>query len=146
MSMHIIGFNSAESQRHAIKLGVALQLTNILRDIVEDWQRGRVYLPQTEFKQFGLSEADLDRGIVTNRWRDFMRFQIDRARHIYAEAQPGIDMLHKDGRVAVAAAATFYEAILDDIEAHDYDVFSRRAHVTKWGKLGRIPAIFWRWR
>ena len=147
MSMHITGYESEEAVRYAVKLGVALQLTNILRDVAEDWERGRVYLPEAELAAFGLSEDDIaagvDEGSYDERWRDFMKFQIDRARHIYEEAWPGINMLHKQGRFSIAAAATFYRAILDDIEEHDYDVFSRRAHVSKWGKLRRLPAIWW---
>ncbi|UCG25026.1 MAG: squalene/phytoene synthase family protein [Chloroflexota bacterium] len=143
MSMHIIGYESEEAVRYAIKLGVALQLTNILRDVAEDWERGRLYLPLDELKEFGLSEADLEAGIVDDRWREFMKFQIARARQIYEESWPGIQILDASGRFAIAAAATFYRAILDDIEAHDYDVFTRRAHVGKWGKLRRLPSIWW---
>lgn len=146
MSMHIIGFHSEEAIPYAIRLGVALQITNILRDVAEDWRRGRLYLPQEELAAFGLSEADIARGAVTDRWRDFMRFQIDRNRRLYTEAWPGIGMLSPEGRVAIAAAADFYAAILNDIEAHDYDVFSRRAYVSGWGKIRRVPGLYWRTR
>lgn len=143
MSMHIIGYENQLAVRHAVKLGVALQLTNILRDIAEDWRRGRLYLPQEELQAFGLEERDVAAGRVDDRWRNFMRFQIARARAIYDEARPGIRLLAPKGRFAVSAAATFYRAILDDIEAHDYDVFTRRAYVGAWGKVGRLPAIWW---
>jgi phytoene synthase len=146
MSMHITGFTSQEAIAYAIKLGLALQLTNILRDVAEDWQRGRVYLPQEELRAFGLDEATLADGIVTPHWRDFMRFQIERNRQLYAEAWPGIELLHPDGRFAIAAAADFYRAILDDIEAHDYDVFNRRAYIGTWGKLSRLPRLWWQTR
>jgi phytoene synthase len=146
MSMHIVGFAGPEAISYAVKLGVALQLTNILRDVAEDYRYGRVYLPQGELAAFRLTEADLARGQIDARWREFMRFQIARNRRLYAEAQPGIALLNQDGRFAVAAAAELYRAILDDIEAHDYDVFSRRAHVTTWGKLRRLPGIWWRSR
>lgn len=146
MSMHITGFASQQALPYAIKLGLALQLTNILRDIAEDWQRSRVYLPQNELAAFNLTESDLANGIVTEQWRDFMRFQIERNRQLYAEAWPGIQMLHPDGRFAIAAAADFYRAILNDIEAHDYDVFSRRAHIGKWAKLSRLPRLWWQTR
>ena len=146
MSMHITGFASQEALPYAIKLGLALQLTNILRDVAEDWQRGRIYLPQDELAAFGLEESDLAVGEVTDRWRDFMRFQIERNRQLYAEAWPGIGILHKDGRLAIAAAADFYRAILNDMEAHDYDVFSRRAYIGTWGKLSRLPRLWWQTR
>jgi len=144
MSMHIIGFSGTEAIPYAVKLGVALQITNILRDVGEDWQAGRVYLPLDELAAYGLTESDLAAGRVDDRWRAFMRFQIDRNRRLYAEAWPGIALLDKDGRLAVAAAGELYRAILDDIEAHDYDVFNRRAHVSAWGKLCRLPGICWR--
>jgi phytoene synthase len=146
MSMHIIGFAGEEAIPYAIKLGVALQLTNILRDVGEDWRAGRVYLPLDELIAFGLRQADLERGRVDNRWRALMRFQIARNRRLYAEAWPGIALLSRDGRFAVAAAGTLYRAILDDIEEHDYDVFHRRAHVSTWDKARRLPGIWWRSR
>ena len=144
MSMHIIGFAGEQAIPYAIKLGVALQITNILRDIGEDWRSSRLYLPLEELAAYGLSEADLDRGQVDHRWRSFMRFQIERNRRLYAEANPGIALLNRDGRFAVAAASELYCAILGDIEAHDYEVFNRRAHVNAWGKLRRLPRIWWR--
>jgi phytoene synthase len=144
MSMHIIGFSGSEAIPYAIKLGVALQLTNILRDVGEDWRSGRVYLPAEELAEFGLTETDLAAGRVDDRWCAFMRFQIARNRRLYAEAWPGIALLDRDGRLAVAAAGELYRAILGDIEAHDYDVFTRRAHVSGWGKLRMLPGIWWR--
>lgn len=143
MSMHIIGFAGPEAIPYAVKLGVALQITNILRDVGQDWQLGRVYLPQEELAAFGLSEADLAAGQVDARWQDFMKFQIERNRRLYAEAWPGIALLNREGRFAIAAAAGLYRAILDDIERRYYDVFNHRAHVSGWGKLRRLPGIWW---
>ncbi len=127
-------------------MGVALQLTNILRDVGEDWRSGRLYLPLEELGSFGLSETNVAEGRVDDSWRAFMRFQIARTQALYAEAWPGIALLNKDGRFAVAAAGALYRAILDDIETHDYDVFSRHAHVSTLGKLRRLPGIWWRSR
>jgi len=146
MSMYIIGYEDEKAIHYAVKLGVALQLTNILRDVAEDWRRGRLYLPIDELEAFDLTEQDVAAGQVDNRWREFMRFQIGRARMIYDESMPGIGLLAPQGRLAVTAAATFYRAILDDIEAHEYDVFSRRAYVSTWGKVSRLPKIWWRTR
>lgn len=143
MSMHITGYQRQEAISYAVKMGVALQLTNIIRDVGEDWQAGRLYLPLEELAAFDLSEADIANHQVDDRWRDFMRFQIERNRHLYAEAWPGIEMLHSDGRPAVSAAATLYGAILDDIEAHDYDVFNRRAKVSNWNKLLKLSKLWW---
>lgn len=144
MSMHIIGFAGPEARYYAIKLGVALQLTNILRDVGEDWQKGRLYLPQEEMAAYGLDEDDIARGQVDHRWRAFMRFQIARNRQLYREAWPGIRLLDRRGRLAIAAAATIYAAILDDIEAHGYDVFNRRAYVGRLGKLRALAVAWWR--
>ena len=143
MAMHIVGFQDSRALPYAVKLGVALQLTNILRDVGEDWRNGRLYLPQDELAQFELSEQDIAAGVVDDRWRALMRFQIARTRQLFDEALPGVALLDKDGRFAITAAAQLYRYILDDIEAHDYDVFQRRAHVTTGGKLRRLPAI-WR--
>jgi phytoene synthase len=143
MSMHIVGFAGLEAIPYAVKLGVALQMTNILRDVGEDWRAGRVYLPQAELAAFGLDEGDLAAGRVTARWRAMMRYQIERNRRLYAEAWPGIGLLDRDGRFAIAAAAGLYQAILDDIEARDYDVFNQRAYVSGGGKLRRLPSLWW---
>ena len=146
MTMHIVGYSSEEALPYAIKLGVALQLTNILRDVGEDWENGRLYLPQDELAKFDLTEDDINLKLISNRWREFMQFQINRARQLYAEALPGIGMLGENGRFAIAAAAELYQGILDDIEAHDYNVFTRRAHLTRWEKLRKLPGIWWRSR
>jgi 15-cis-phytoene synthase len=142
MSMHIIGFEKPSAIAYAVKLGVALQLTNILRDVAEDWRSGRLYLPLEELDLFGLHEDDIENQRLDERWRSFMRYQIWRNRQLYREANAGIKLLNKDGRLAVAAASTFYEGILDDIETHDYDVFTRRSHLTAIQKLRRLPSIF----
>ncbi|MGQ9834318.1 MAG: phytoene/squalene synthase family protein [Candidatus Villigracilaceae bacterium] len=142
MSMYIVGFTSNEALPYAIKLGVALQLTNILRDVGEDYRNGRVYLPKDELKLFGISESDLARGMVDEKWRVFMKFQIQRTRELYAESEKGIQFLERDGQLAIATASTFYQGILDAIEANDYDVFSKRANLSFWGKVSRIPGLW----
>jgi len=144
MAMHIIGYAGPEAIPYAVKLGVALQLTNILRDVGEDWRLGRLYLPLDELASYGLGEVDIANGRVTPAWREFMRFQIARNRALYEESLPGITMLHPDGRLAIGSAAELYRAILDDIEEHDYDVFGRRAHVGTWEKVCSLPVIWWR--
>jgi phytoene synthase len=146
MAMHIMGFSGPQAMPYAIRLGVAMQLTNILRDVGEDWQAGRLYLPVDELACFGLDEQYISRGRVDGRWKAFMRFQITRTRRLYTEAWPGIGMLHPDARFAVGAAATLYEDILKDIEAHDMDVFNRRARVSTDRKLCLLPGIWYRVR
>lgn len=144
MSMHITGFHDNQAIPYAVKLGVALQLTNILRDVAEDWANGRCYLPQDELAYFGLTEADIAQKRNGRRWQAFMRFQIARTHQLYTEAMPGIGLLHRHGRFAVAAAADLYRGILDDIEAHHYDVFNRRAHLNGRARLRRLPGSWWR--
>jgi 15-cis-phytoene synthase len=144
MAMHIVGFSTPKALPYAVKLGVALQLTNILRDVGEDWNAGRLYLPQEELAAFKLQEQDIANGQVHTRWREFMRFQINRIRDLYAESLIGVRYLNRDGRFAIGAAAELYGAILGDIEAHDMDVFHRRAHIPLAGKLQRLPGIWWR--
>jgi len=148
MAMTIVGYSSARATEPAIKLGVALQLTNILRDVGEDWRAGRLYLPLAELALFGVTEADIERGVaggpITPQWRACMRFQIARARRLYAEGLPGVRWLRQEARFAVRAAGELYQAILAEIERNDYDVFTRRAHVSSLGKLRRVPGIWLR--
>ena len=144
MSMYIVGFTNHEAIPHAIKLGVALQLTNILRDVGEDYRNGRLYLPREELALHGLNEEDIASGKVTDRWRQFMKFQIKRTRQLYTDSWAGLKFLEPEGRLAIGAASVFYSGILDDIETHDYDVFTRRANISTWGKISRIPALWFK--
>jgi phytoene synthase len=144
MAMHITGFSGPAAIPYAVKLGVALQLTNILRDVGEDWRAGRCYLPQDELAAHGLGRDDLADGRLDARWQAFLAFQIERTRRLYSEALPGVALLHPDGRFAIAAAAELYCGILDDIEEHGGDVFRRRAFITRGEKLRRLPGIWWR--
>lgn len=143
MAMHIIGFKDRSALPSAVKLGVALQLTNILRDVGEDFLQGRIYLPQEDLRRFGLSEDDLARGAIDGRFRALMDFEISRTRQLYAEAWYGIRLLSRDGRLAIAAAADLYRAILEKIVENDYDVFTRRAHLSAADKLLRLPRLWW---
>ncbi len=142
MSMYIVGFKTQEAAPYAIKLGVALQMTNILRDVGEDYRNGRVYLPREELLTYGIREQDIAAGKVTDNWRQFMRFQIERARGLYQDSWRGIQMLEREGQLAIGAASYLYEAILEDIEKHDYNIFTRRASLGAWGKLSRLPKIW----
>jgi phytoene synthase len=141
MSMYIVGFEDNAAVPYAIKLGVALQMTNILRDIGEDYRAGRLYLPREEMAFYGIREADIAEGRVTEPWRQFMQFQIERTRQLYSESWAGIKMLEREGQRAVGAAYVFYQGILDEIEKNDYDVFSHRLSLSTWGKLTRLPAL-----
>jgi phytoene synthase len=141
MSMYIVGFKNNDAAAYAIKLGVALQLTNILRDVGEDYRSGRLYLPREEMAFYGIRESDIAEGRLTDNWRQFMKFQINRTRQLYEESRTGIKLLEREGQLAVGSASVFYQGILDEIEKKDYNVFTRRASLSAWGKVSRIPAL-----
>ncbi len=119
-------------------------MTNILRDVGEDYRNGRLYLPREELVLYGIREEDIAAGRVTDAWRQFMKFQIERTRNLYEEAWAGVKLLEREGQLAIGAASVFYAGILEDIEKHDYDVFSRRASLGALGKLRKIPALWWK--
>ncbi|MBD2004005.1 MULTISPECIES: 15-cis-phytoene synthase CrtB [Cyanophyceae] len=130
--------------QQAIALGIASQLTNILRDVGEDSRRGRIYLPLDELALFNYTEQDLINGVVDERWRELMRFQIQRARKFYREAEKGISYLSPEVRWPVWAALMLYSQILDAIEKNDYDVFTKRAYVPTPRKLLSLPVAWLR--
>ncbi len=144
MAMHIIGYLDRTAIPYAVKLGVALQLTNILRDVGQDWAQGRLYLPQADLARFHYTETDLANGVIDERFRALMDFEIERAQQLYAEAWHGIRLLSGDGRLAIAAAADLYRGILKKIVQNRYDVFQKRAHLSAAEKLARVPQLWWR--
>lgn len=142
MSMYIVGFTDNRAVPYAIKLGVALQMTNILRDVGEDYANGRLYLPREELAFYGIPESDIAEGRITDHWRQFMKFQIERTRHLYEESWAGVKMLEREGQLAIGAASIFYQGILDEIEKNGYDVFTQRASLSALGKINRIPSLW----
>ncbi|XP_009775572.1 phytoene synthase 2, chloroplastic isoform X2 [Nicotiana tabacum] len=126
----------------ALALGIANQLTNILRDVGEDARRGRVYLPQDELAQAGLFDDDIFAGKVTDKWRSFMKKQIQRARKFFDEAEEGVTQLSSASRWPVWASLLLYRQILDEIEANDYNNFTKRAYVSKPKKLISLPIAY----
>ncbi|MCU0570957.1 MAG: phytoene synthase [Oculatellaceae cyanobacterium Prado106] len=123
----------------AVALGIANQLTNILRDVGEDARRGRIYIPLEDLDRFNYSEKDLLNGVIDERWRSLMRYQIQRARQFYIEAESGIRHLSPDARFPVWSALMLYSQILDCIERNQYDVFRKRAYVPSWQKFLSLP-------
>jgi phytoene synthase len=124
-------------------LGVAMHLTNILRDVGEDARRGRCYLPNRELAQFGLTRSQVLSGSVRDEWdawRSLMRLQVERARTLYREAMPGISLLQGDAQHCALACATGYAGILDAIERAGFDTFSRRVTTSRLTLLG----VAWR--
>lgn len=128
----------------AIALGIANQLTNILRDVGEDARRGRIYIPLEDLALFNYTEQDLFDGVVDDRWCELMRFQIQRARKFYAQAEKGITCLNPDARWPVWSALMLYRQILDVIERNHYDVFRQRAYVSGHRKLLCLPVAWLR--
>jgi 15-cis-phytoene synthase len=135
MMCRVVGVAEGKADTHAEALGVAMQLSNFLRDVGEDWRRGRVYLPLEDLAHFGYTERDLALGVVDERFVALMRFEIDRARRLYEVADGGMDFIPRGKRFPVVVARKLYAAILDRIEAQRYDVFSRRAQVSRPAKL-----------
>ncbi|NDG74434.1 MAG: phytoene synthase [Synechococcaceae bacterium WB8_1B_136] len=131
-----------DTSEAAVALGIANQLTNILRDVGEDRGRGRIYLPQQDLERFGYSEVQLMQGVLNDNWRDLMRFQVNRAREWFDRSEAGVRWLAPDARWPVWASLRLYRGILDVIEQHDYDVFNKRAYVPRAGKLLDLPLSY----
>ena len=145
MSSAIMGFAPGQyALEEAISLGLAMQLTNILRDVGEDARRSRIYLPAEDLKKFNYSEQDLFNCVVDRRWIALMDFEIKRARDLYAKAESGISSLNKDARWPVWASLMLYRQILNAIERNQYQVFRRRAYVSKLRKAVALPVAWWR--
>jgi 15-cis-phytoene synthase len=126
---------------HARDLGNAFQLTNFLRDVAEDLDRGRVYIPQEDVRKFSAGSA-LDDRRITPEWIELMRFEIARTRELYASADLGVSMLPAASAHCIATARRLYSGILDRIEAAGYDVFSSRVNVPTWQKIrAAAPAL-----
>ncbi|MFC4454865.1 phytoene/squalene synthase family protein [Deinococcus sonorensis] len=143
----ICGYHGGEQTlQHAVRLGQAMQLTNILRDVGEDLGRGRIYLPADLMAEFGVTVQMLHAGQVTPEYRRLMQHLTQLARQWYAEGRAGLPCLHGSGRLAVAAAARAYEGILDALERNGYDNFSRRAQVSGPRKLLMLPQAWWELR
>ncbi len=142
MTSEIFGYTSEESLKHAIELGIAMQLTNILRDVGEDAQKGRIYVPLEDLKRFNLTEADILNGVMSENFINLMKFEIERARYYYNESEKGIAMLSQDSRLAVKVSHDNYSRILRRIEEINYDVFKQRAFVSNTKKLALLPYMW----
>ncbi|WP_250032098.1 phytoene/squalene synthase family protein [Paractinoplanes maris] len=130
MMLPILGSRDPAAAREpARQLGFAFQLTNFIRDIAEDLERGRVYLPESHLGRFGVTRDDLARGVATPEIKDLVRYEIGVAREHYAAAAPGIVMLEPASQACMRTAFALYGGILEEIEANDYDVFAGRATV-----------------
>jgi 15-cis-phytoene synthase len=148
---HIFGMPIESERRasaltHAQTLGVAMQLTNILRDVGEDAARGRCYLPETDLRDFGIDRTEvLTRAIRASdvRWRNLMEFEVARARRLFAGAAPGLALVAADARACATLCSTGYAAILEVLEQSGYDSLTRRARVSRRRKA-RLAFDAWR--
>ena len=140
--IEIFGYRDPVARKYAIDMGIALQLTNILRDLKEDAERDRIYIPQEDLNRFGYSEDDLMRGVVNERFRSLMKYQADRARSYYQSSRPLFDLIEPESRACLRLLHTAYGAILDRIEAYGFDVFSQRVGLSVREKL-TMTARLW---
>ncbi|MCE2393243.1 phytoene/squalene synthase family protein [Candidatus Poribacteria bacterium] len=136
MMTHILGYKDKRAFEYAKLLGIAMQLTNILRDIKEDKEMGRIYLPQADLSVFGVSNQDILNEKMTPQLRALMKFQIKRADRYYSEAIPGISLLKTESQYAIYSAAKIYRGILRQIEARNYNPFTSRVFVPPIQKIG----------
>ena len=123
----ILGALSDDAYESAKKLGIAFQLANFIRDVGEDLDRGRIYLPLDELAAHGVTEEMLYKRVLTPEIIAALKFQIARVRQLQAEAAPGIDLLHATSRPCIRAASELYCGIVDEVEAIGYDIFNKRA-------------------
>jgi 15-cis-phytoene synthase len=133
--LQIFGFADERAKKYAEQCGVAFQLTNILRDVKEDVESGRIYLPTEDLRKFGYSPEELRQGIVDERFRNFMRFEEARAREYYAAARNLLPLIETSSRPALWAMIRIYERILDKIVERQFDVFRSRVRLAGTEKL-----------
>lgn len=142
---HILGTHTpdiSDAYPAADALSIAMQLSNFWRDIGEDWERDRVYIPQEDLKRFGYTEDDLAQRTIDIRLARLLEFEFERTETYYASARNGVRLL-ASGNLGVRSALELYRAILFDIRRHQYDVFSRRAGANRWRKVALLGKAWW---
>ena len=138
----ILGPLHQDAYEAAKKLGIAFQLANFIRDVDEDLDRGRVYLPIKELAQFGVTREMLEERVLTPEIIEALKFQIARVRQLQAEAAPGIAMLEASSRPCIQAASTLYCGIVDEVEKIGYDIFNQRAKTSTGRRIRVAGAAF----
>lgn len=144
MTSEVFGYSSQNALDYAVDLGIAMQLTNILRDVGEDLEKNRIYLPKEDLDRFGITENDLFRHKRNSSFLSMMKFQIDRTRSYYEESDKGIPLLMEDSRLPVYLARYNYSRILDKIERNNYNVFEHRAYLNSTEKISILPRIMYK--
>lgn len=138
----ILGALSPDAYPAAEKLGISFQLANFIRDVSEDLDRGRIYLPLDELRSFNVSEEMLHERRLTPGLKEVLRFNIERVRKLQREATPGIALLAPESRACIEAASELYCGIVDEVEKIDYQIFDKRAKTSTYRRLSvAIPAF-----
>jgi len=141
--IHIFGFDDPEALPLAEKCGIAFQLTNILRDVREDAERGRIYIPQEDLARFGAASEDLREGRESESFARMMSFEAARARRYYDESRPLLNLVHKRSRSSLWALITIYSRLLDRIRQSNYDVLRRRIRLSTFEKSFIVLRAMW---
>lgn len=131
----VFGLTEEDHRDFAVNLGIAVQLTNILRDVASDAARDRVYLPQEDLRRFGYGEAELFHSAFNDNFVRLMRFEVSRAREYYARALCALPAASRRRARPALVMGRLYHALLAEIERRNYDVFSRRARLSPWQKV-----------
>jgi len=138
----ILGTLNPDAYAAAEKLGIAFQLANFIRDVGEDLERGRVYLPITELQACGVTREMLEDRVLTPEIKKALQFQIARVRQLQKEATPGIAMLSPESRACIEAASELYCGIVDEVEKINYEIFEKRAKNSTWRRIKvALPAF-----
>ncbi|MCE2465060.1 MAG: presqualene diphosphate synthase HpnD [Dehalococcoidia bacterium] len=140
--LQVFGYSNDKAKDYAIDLGLAMQLTNILRDVEEDLVRGRVYIPQDEMDRFGYTLDDLRAGTMNGPFTDLMAFQVERARRHFDEGFRLLPLLSARSRGCPAVLGAIYRRILEKIEARSYNVFQERVSLGR-GEKGWVTLRTW---
>ena len=144
-TIHIFGFTSPEALPLAEKCGVAFQLTNILRDVHEDAELGRIYLPAEDLARFGVSADDLKNARRTEQFGRLMEFETERARRYYRESAPLLDLIQPQSRPSLWALIAIYSRLLDHLAEAQYDVLTRRISLSSLEKSWIVLRAALRW-
>jgi phytoene synthase len=142
MMLPLLGPLDPSARDHAVALGEAFQMANFIRDVGEDLQRGRVYLPMADLRRFGVTVDDLAAGEVTAAVRDLLRFEIDRTRELFRFAEKGVALVEPASRPCLTTAIRLYGGILDEVEAAGYQVLRQRVSVPRRTRAAvALPAL-----
>ena len=141
--LQIFQYRDDAAREYAVDLGLAMQLTNIMRDVKEDWSMGRVYLPQDEMARFGYTEEQLEAGVRNDAFVQLLRFQGERAREYFRSGFRLLPYLSRRSRACPAVLGAIYSRVLDRIEASGYDVLGEQRIALSTGEKARITARAW---